>query len=290
MTITKALIAAAGWSTRFLPAVKSYAKHLVPILDKPSIQYLVEGLVSAGVTDICIVHRPGETTLKKHFSPDPELESFLQKTNKTHYTAELNKIIETTKFTFIEQGWDLPYGNATPILAASSWIGTDSFFYLYGDDLIVEDNTGEHVKNMLETYAKYQPLAMATCISTTPEQIMKCGSIKYKKGSQYPNQIETVIEKPPREQIFSEFAMVSPFILPAKILEIISSMPIQRGELWNTDAVNILSQQGPVLSQQATGHWTTTGDPTNWLLTNILFALRSPELKQKITDLLKDHT
>jgi len=144
--ITKALITAAGRGTRFLPAVKSYAKELVPILNKPQIQYLVEEAIAAGITEICIVHRPSDTSLKNYFTPDSELTDYLTKINKLDAIESLQKIWDSTKLIFIPQDPTLPYGNASPILAAKSFIGLNPFVFMFGDDLTVEKEIGRYLK------------------------------------------------------------------------------------------------------------------------------------------------
>ena len=135
MSVTKCVIAAAGRGTRFLPVVKSYPKELVPILSKPNIQYLIEEAIGAGITEIAIVHRLGENTLEKYFSPDSDLEKYLTDNNKLEYLDSLKNIWAKAKLTFIEQNPDLPYGTGSPLLSAKKFVGLDPFIYMYGDGL-----------------------------------------------------------------------------------------------------------------------------------------------------------
>ncbi len=284
MSIQKAVIAAAGWSTRFLPSVKTYAKHLVPVWDRPNIQYQVESCLANGITNICIVHRPGEDTIKKHFSPEPILEQFLQKVGKTHFTSNLNHIINSINFTFLEQSPTLPYGNATPFLVAKDFIGQDPFVYFYGDDLIVEPIIGNYLGQMLSKYQDQKTSAVVASLLVDQVQIQKLSSIKFRPD----HSVEAVIEKPSPEDIYSLNALVSPFVLPSKIVDITKSLPPVRNEIWCTDAINQLAKTDLVLSQEVKeGFWTTTGDPESWLLANISVAiLQRPELKSKIQSLL----
>lgn len=285
--VTKGLIAAAGWSTRFLPSVKTYAKHLVPVWDKPNIQYQVEAMLANGINQICIVHRPGEETIYKHFQADEILEEALAKTNKSHLTANLNQIISQAKFTFIPQLPTLPYGNATPILAAKDFLDTDPFVYFYGDDLIIEDKIGQFLGEMLATFEKYQPAVVAAVQPMDEIRIQKHATVKYKIGA-LPNQMETVLEKPTAQQIYSLDAMVSPFVMGPQITPLIENLPLDRGEIWATTAINMLAQTSVVLAQKVTsGQWATTGDPQNWLISNILMATRqNPELIAKLKELI----
>lgn len=285
--VTKGLIAAAGWSTRFLPSVKTYAKHLVPVWDKPNIQYQVEAMLANGINQICIVHRPGEETIYKHFQADEILEEALAKTNKSHLTADLNQIISQARFTFIPQSPTLPYGNATPILAAKDFLGQDPFVYFYGDDLIIEDKIGQFLGEMLATFEKYQPAVVAAVQPMDEIRIQKHATVKYKIGA-LPNQMETVLEKPTAQQIYSLDAMVSPFVMGPQITPLVENLPLDRGEIWATTAINMLAQTSVVLAQKVTnGLWATTGDPQNWLISNILVATRqNPELKAKLKELI----
>ncbi len=138
--ITKGVIAAAGWGTRFLPVTKAYPKELLAILNKPNIQYLVEEMIGAGIDQIMIVHRQDNNKLAEYFAKDKKLIEFLKKNNKESFLASLKNIWEKAKIDFIPQDPSLPYGNASPILSAKNFIGNDPFVYMFGDDIIAEEN------------------------------------------------------------------------------------------------------------------------------------------------------
>ncbi len=244
-------------------------------------------MLANGINQICIVHRPGEETIYKHFQADEILEEALAKTNKSHLTANLNQIISQAKFTFIPQLPTLPYGNATPILAAKDFLDTDPFVYFYGDDLIIEDKIGQFLGEMLATFEKYQPAVVAAVQPMDEIRIQKHATVKYKIGA-LPNQMETVLEKPTAQQIYSLDAMVSPFVMGPQITPLIENLPLDRGEIWATTAINMLAQTSVVLAQKVTsGQWATTGDPQNWLISNILMATRqNPELIAKLKELI----
>lgn len=280
--VTKAVIAVAGWSTRFLPAVKAYAKHLVPVLDKPQVQYIVEDLVHIGVTDICFVHRHGEKTIRQHFTPDPVLHDFLVKNNKLERLSGLQTIIQKCRFRFIPQPRHLPYGNGTPILAAKNFIGRDPFFYFYGDDLIIEDQRRAYLQEMQRTFEKYHPAAISACQKVTAAEIPRLSSVKY-RSTDIPFQMETVIEKPAPGTEPSLIAQVSPFLLTPQIITTLQTTAVARGELWLTDAINTMAHQDVVIGLPIThGHWATTGDPLNWLKVNIELALKNPQYSDEL--------
>jgi len=283
--VKKAVIAAGGWSTRFLPAVKAYAKPLVPILGKPVLQYLVEELLAAGVKQICIVHRHGEKTIRQHFQPDEELAEYLQKTGKQERLASLKKIWQQADIKLIPQPQRLPYGSATPILAAKNFIGSDPFVYLYGDDMILEPKTGDYVKHLIKTFEKYSPAVVAGCFKVSLKEIGRLSSVKYLKDKKYPHRIEAVIEKPTPKQVYSNVALIGRFVISPKIFKILAEQEVDRGELWLTNAVNTLARQDVAIAEPIKeGEWMTTGDPLNWLKANIRFGLADkeigPELKK----------
>lgn len=288
--IHKALIAAAGWSTRFLPAVKSYAKHLVPVLTKPQIQYIIEELIGAGITEIAIVHRHGEHTIKRYFEPDPELESYLKASGKEACLDSLKFIwSKVKKFKFIPQPRHLPYGNGVPIIAAQSFIGTDPFVYLWGDDLTIESTPGAFLSQMIATYQKYQPDGILAVQRVSREEISRYGSVSYAKNPKIPYQIDGIVEKPAPELAPSLFAQGGRFIVSPKIIPVLKGQQTTKGELWFTEAENTLVQQGAVLLALPYRHayWTTTGDPLNWLKANLTLALKDPAFSEPIRSFLK---
>lgn len=288
--IKKAVIAAAGTGTRFLPAVKSYPKELIPILSKPNIQYLVEEVVGAGIDQIAIVHRPGDSKIKKHFTPDAKLEKFLEKTNKSHYLDSLKHIWKKVKnFQFIPQYSRLPYGNASPVLAAKNFIGTDPFIYAYGDDLVLEKNPGKVLAGLISTFDKYQPDAVAAAAEFPWEDFNRYSSIKFKKGG-IPNQIEDVIEKPEsREKAYSNFNMGMRFAVSTKAFQVLEKQKISRGELWFTDTIRQLAKKGLVIAQPIkNAKWMTTGDPIRWLKVNIEMGLRDKKISKELRSFIKE--
>lgn len=287
--IKKGLIAAAGQGTRFLPVVKSYPKELVPILSKPNIQYLVEELIGAGVNEIAIVHRHGNSMFKRYFTPDSGLENYLKKAGKENLLDSLRQIWKKVKvFRFIPQSPRLPYGNATPILAAKGFIGSDSFVYLYGDDLILEKKAGGYLRYLIEVFEKYQPAIAAGAIKVPLEDIISLSSVKYAKDKKYPHRVERVVEKPLSAQIYSNVTLIGQFVVSGKIFPVLAKQKIARGELWFTDAVNTLAKQDVVIAEPVLrGKWMTTGDPLRWLKANIEFGLKDKNISQELKKFLR---
>lgn len=285
--ISKAVITAAGRGTRFLPVVKSYPKELVPILDKPNIQILVEEIIAAGIKNICIVHRPEENAIKSFFTPDLQLEEYLQKNNKMEFLQSLQKIWAEAKLEFIPQGNDLPYGNASPALAAKDFIGTDDFAYVLGDDLIVEQNPGQYLAKMIANFEQYHADASVATQEMPTEEMKRYGAVVPHTNPSVPNQISALLEKtdPPP----SNFAVLGRYIASNKIMDIIKTQGISKdNELWWADALNTLAKTGVVINEPITnGVWMTTGDPIRWLKANIVFALNDPQYKDDIAEFIK---
>jgi len=288
--ISKAVIAAAGRGTRFLPVVKSYPKELVPILSKPNIQYLIEEAIGAGITEIAIIHRLGENSIEKYFSPDSDLESYLTQNNKLEYLDSLKNIWSKTKLTFIAQPADLPYGNGSPVLAAKDFIGIDDFVYMFGDDLTVEPFPGQFLSKMINTFTQYQPASVIAVKDVGKEEISRYGSAQYIEDSNYPHRISAMLEKLPANQAPSTFGQGGRFIISNKIINILENQSTGLGnELWLTDAQNNMAKHDIVLTQAFEGEedWMTTGDPLRWLEANIAIALQNPQFKDDLIKFIK---
>lgn len=288
--ITKAIIAAAGRGTRFLPVVKAYPKELVPILSKPNIQYLIEEAIGAGITDIAIIIRSGETKIKNYFSPDENLEKYLTENNKIEYLDSLKAIWNKAKLTFIEQPLNLPYGTGSPLLTAKDFLGQDPFVYMYGDDLTVEPVPGQFLSRMIATFEKYQAAEVIAVKNVSPEEIHLYGSAQYINDPKYPNRISAMLEQRPADKAPSTFAQTGRFVITSKVFPILEQQGLSaNGELWFSDASNTLAKTDVVLTESFEDNedWLTTGDPLRWLKANITFALQDPNLKSDLLTFLK---
>jgi len=286
--VTKAIIAAAGYGTRFLPATKVQPKEMLPLLEKPIIQYLVEELVASGIQDIIIVTRAGQHTLEDHFDSSPALENVLEVNGKTHYLEIVRQIPRLAKFVYLRQTKDYPYGNGTPLLVASPLLSKDeAFVYLFGDDIVKSEVPA--TKQLVDVWQKYKPAAVLGVQKVDWAEIHKYASIKYKKDPKVPNQAEEILEKLPASEAPSNMAQDGRFILTWKVIEILKERKLGRGgELWLADALNTLAKKDVVIAQPIKGTWLTTGDPLSWLKTNIEFALEKEELRGELLKYLED--
>ena len=289
--INKGVIAAAGRGTRFLPATKGYPKELVPILQKPNIQYLVEELLGASVDQIAIIHRHGDNKIKRYFTPDPELEKYLKANKKENFLNSLRQIWEKSKvLKFIPQSPKLPYGSSSPILAAKSFIDKNPFIFMYGDDMVVENKPGTYLKSLIEIFGKYQAGIVAGASTVPWKEINRYSSVQYKKDKEgIPHQLAKVFEKLPRDKAPSNITLFGRFVVNPKIFSVLQKQKISHGELFFTDTVNILAQTNVVIAQPIkNGQWLTTGDPLRWLKANIVIGLKDMAIKKDLRAFLKN--
>lgn len=284
--ITKAVIAVAGYGTRFLPATKNQPKEMLPIIDEPIIQYLVEEAVASGIKEIILVTRAGQTLIEDHFDSHVELEHLLEKNGKKEALELIKKIPKMANFIYVRQKKHLPYGNATPLLAVANLIGPDEpFVYMFGDDLVKAKVPA--TKQLIDIYQKYAPAAVVAVQEMPWEEIHLYGSVKYKKGTNI-NQVEALIEKAKRQEAYSQMAVFGRFIFSPRVLEEIKKTPQGKdSELWVADMLNRLAKKNVVIASPIEGKWLTTGDPLHFLKATVEFALERPELGTDFKNYLK---
>jgi len=288
MKITKAIIAAAGYGTRFLPATKVQPKEMLPLLEKPIIQYLVEELVASGIKDIIIVTRAGQHALEDHFDSSPSLESMLEENGKDDYLKIIRQIPRLANFIYLRQTKDYPYGNGTPLLVAAPLLSkNEAFAYLFGDDVVKSKIPA--TKQLMRAWQKYRPAAVLGVQQVSSSEIHKYASIKYKKKAKIPNQAQEILEKLPANEAPSNMAQFGRFILTWKVIEVLKKRKLGKGgELWLADALNALAKKEVVIAQPIKGIWLTTGDPLSWLKTNIEFALEKKGFREELLGFLKE--
>jgi UTP--glucose-1-phosphate uridylyltransferase len=288
MTITTAVIAAAGLGTRFLPATKAVPKEMLPLLDRPILQHVVEEAVNSGISDIILVIRHGSHAVTDHFDSAPELERTLEAAGKWRYLEEVRRVSRLANFAFVRQGTDLPYGNGTPVLAASPFIGKDeTFAYMFGDDVIDANPPG--LRQVIDAYEHYRPAAAMAAYEVDWEETHLYGCIKLKGGTEAP-EIEDLIEKPEPGKAPSNLIQIGRFVCPYEIIDILDKRELGKGgELWMADAMMTLARRKRVVAQPLKGTWYTTGDPLRLLQTFIALALQDdrigPQLREYIRGL-----
>ncbi|MBT4349630.1 UTP--glucose-1-phosphate uridylyltransferase [bacterium] len=282
--VRKAIIAVAGSGTRLLPATKSMPKEMLPIVDKPIIQLVVEELVAGGIEDIILVTKWDKKPLEDHFDYSWALEHDLAESGKMAKLKEIRKISEMANFIYIRQKG--PYGNGTPVLSAASLVQDEPFMYVWGDDLVKSKTS--FAKQMIDDYNETGHLMIG--VQKVPRnQVDRYGivSIKDRKTMQ----LDGIIEKPSIKEAPSQLADFGRMILNQDIIEILKKTRLGKGnELWIVDAIrDYIKAGGEFYAKEVQdGEWLTTGDPWNLLKANLEYASDRKDLKTLLKRYLKN--
>lgn len=275
--IKKAIIAVAGSGTRLLPATKSMPKEMLPIVDKPVIQLVVEELVEAGIQDIIMVTKWDKKPLEDHFDRSWALENELEKAGKNKRLEEIIKISEAANFIYVRQKG--PYGNGTPVLSASTLVDDEPFVFVWGDDLVKSKIS--FTKQMVEDYEKYGKLMIG--VQKVPKEVVsRYGIVKLREGTR---EIEDIIEKPSIEEAPSQLADFGRMILDQEIINILKKTALGKdNELWIVDAIKSYVNNGGIFlaKEVEDGQWMTTGDALNYLKTTLAYAFDRKDIGDEL--------
>lgn len=285
--ITKVVIPAAGFGTRFLPQTKAMPKEMLPVVDKPVIQYVVEEAVASGIEDVIIVTGASKRPIEDHFdTPNAELVNNLRQGNKDHLLQELNKISEMANFIYIRQKG--PYGNGTPILSAESIIGNEPFAVMWGDEFIYAKPP--RLKQMIAAWQKYKGIMVSGVRIETKDHLSRYGIAELSPVGEHVFKIKRIVEKPLPDEAPSNLATHGAYILPPEIFPALRNLkPGKGGEIWLVDAINELSKQGvPVYACEIqNGKYYDTGNKLEYLKTVIEFALQHSEINGDFRQFLR---
>lgn len=284
--IRKGVITAAGKGTRFLPAVKTMPKEMLPIVDKPIIQYIVEEMVEAGIEDIIIVTKWDKRAVEDHFDISYELEGYLEEQGKREMLEKIKKISRMANFTYIRQKG--PYGTGTPCLNAKSLLGDEPFVLAYGDDLVKSRTS--FTKQLVERYHREGGGVICGCQQMPRDQLCKYGVFDFKKTAGDKLEIEGTVEKPSAADAPSDMVSFGRFVLTPEIPQILSTQPLgKNNELQLIEAIDTyIKHGGRAYAQPVTdGFWYTTGDPLNYLKAVLEYALSRPDINGQLKDYIK---
>lgn len=283
MKIKKAVITAAGFGTRMLPAAKAIPKEMLPILDKPAVQYIVEECVNAGITDILIILSRGKHVVEDHFDRSPELERRLLSSGKDGLYSEMVKIASMANISYVRQAEQLGLGHA--VLCAKGFVGNEPFAVLYGDDVIIGDDPA--IAQLCRAYDKYGK-GVAGIKEVSREDVMKYDSMKLTALEDGCFDISDMIEKPLPEQIFSNYSILGRCVLPPCIFGILESTPTGRnGELQLTDAMKTLANREGMIGVDFTGTRYDMGNKLSALEASIEAGLRCAETRDGLKAYIK---
>ncbi len=285
MKIRKAVIPAAGLGTRVLPATKSMPKEMFPIVDKPTIQYIVEEAVNAGITDILIITNRGKGLMEDHFDHSPELEAALEKSGKNEMLKEINAIADLANITFIRQKEMKGLGHA--VLKAKSFVGNEPFAVLFGDGVIYNEGTPA-IKQLIDAYGEYGEGVLG--VKKVPEEdIHKYGSLKVENIRDNIFKCTDMVEKPKtKEAVLSLYSITDRVVLPPSIFDILErTKPGVGCEIQLTDAMKEIANTVGMTAVEMEGKRFDMGNKFGVLQANIEVGLVHPETKEQLKDYIK---
>jgi UTP--glucose-1-phosphate uridylyltransferase len=282
--VTKAVIPAAGLGTRFLPVTKAVPKEMLPVVDRPSIQYVVEEAVAAGLTDILVITGRGKGPIEDHFDRAPELEAVLEADGKLDLLAEVRAPNEMAEVHYVRQGETKGLGHAIGV--ARHHVGDESFVVILGDDIMVDD--AALLRRMLEVHEREGGTVLAL-LEVPPEQISAYGSVAVEDVGDDVFRVHDLVEKPPADEAPSNLAVIGRYVFPPSIFDAIDRTPPGvNDEIQITDSIGVLLEKEPVHGVRFTEGRYDIGQKLDFLRANIELALVRDDLGSGVAALLRD--
>jgi UTP--glucose-1-phosphate uridylyltransferase len=280
----KVVIPAAGLGTRLLPATKAQPKEMLPVVDKPAIQYVVEEALESGIQDILIITGRGKRAIEDHFDKSVELEYILERSGKSEELKEIRRISDMGNIFYIRQKEQLGLGHA--VLCAKEHINEEPFAVMLGDDLIVNDKPC--IKQLLEVFERKKTSIIS--VEEVPlEKVHKYGIIKGKQIEENLYEIEDIIEKPSKEEAPSNIATIGRYVFTPRIFECLEKTgPGVGGEIQLTDAIKQLLSSEKVYAYKFSGRRYDIGSKLDWIKATVELSLKESELKESLTEFLRD--
>lgn len=285
--ITKVVIPAAGFGTRFLPQTKAMPKEMLPVVDKPVIQYVVEEAIDSGVDNIIIITGSNKRAIEDHFdAPSEDLVQNLIQGNKTELLKETKRISDMANFIYIRQKG--PYGNGTPVLTAEPAIEDEPFAVLWGDEFIY--SKPPRLAQMIKVYEKFGGVVISGVKIPNKEDLKRYGIADLTHVEDNVYKINKIVEKPEPDKAPSDIATHGGYIVPPEIFSALRRIkPGKGGEIWLPDAINLLKTEGiPIYTVIIeNGKYYDTGNKFEYLKTVIEFALEHKEINGEFKRFLK---
>ena len=282
MKVRKAIITAAGWGTRFLPITKTQPKEMLPLVDRPLIQYSVEEAINSGIEQIILITALGKGAIENYFDRSFELEYILGEKGENRMLKQIQELSNLVDICYIRQKEQLGLGHA--ILMAKDVIGEEPFAVLLPDDIV--DSRTPVLKQMLGVYEQYKASVIAV------ERIDKKDSVKYgviepRQISEHVHQILGLVEKPQPDKAPSDLGVVGRYILTPQIFDMLENTPPGKNrEIQITDAMQLLLKQQLIYACEFEGTRYDTGTPLTWLKATVAFALKHPDYGQEFKEYL----
>lgn len=283
-TVKKAIIPAAGLGTRFLPATKSQPKEMLPIVDKPTLQYIIEEAINSGIEEILIITGRNKKSIEDHFDKSVELELELQEKGKTEMLEMVQEISNMVNIHYIRQ--KEPKGLGHAIHCAKSFIGDEPFAVLLGDDIV--DSYTPCLKQLIDTYDEYKTSILGVQ-EVAKEDTNKYGILDCKYIEDRVYKVKDMIEKPNVEEAPSNIAILGRYIITPAIFEILENQaPGKGGEIQLTDALKTLASHEAIYAYNFEGRRYDVGDKLGFLEATIDFALKKENLKDGLMNYMKN--
>ncbi len=284
MKVRKAIIPAAGLGTRFLPATKAQPKEMLPIVDKPTIQYIIEEAIASGIEDILIITGRGKRAIEDHFDRSLELEEELRKKGQEELLAQVRQIANLVDIHYIRQKEAKGLGHA--IHCAKSFIGNEPFAVLLGDDIV--DSEVPCLKQMIDTYDEYRTSILGVQ-HVAMEDVSKYGIVAGKQVDDRIFKVKTLVEKPDKEQAPSNLAILGRYIInPAIFRYLENAQPGKNGEIQLTDSLCDLARVEPMYAYDFIGRRYDVGNKLGFLQATVEFALKREDLRIEFEAYLRD--
>ena len=282
--IRKAVIPAAGLGTRFLPATKAQPKEMLPIVDKPTLQYIIEECVASGIEEILIITGRNKKSIEDHFDKSIELEMELEKAGKKEMLEMVREISDMVNIHFIRQ--KEPRGLGHAILCAKTFIGNEPFAVLLGDDVVYNDDK-PCLKQLIDCYGEYKTSVLGVQ-TVEPENVNKYGIVNGIKIEDRVYKVKELVEKPSLEEAPSNIAILGRYIITPKIFEILeNTAPGKGNEIQLTDALLKLIEEEAIYAYDFEGRRYDVGDKLGFLQATIEYALRKEDIRNEFTEYLK---
>jgi len=284
MKVKKAVIPAAGYGTRLLPASKAIPKEMIPIVDRPTIQYVIEEAIEAGIEEVLIITSKNKQEIEDHFDRDLELEMVLKEKEKYDIKKEVDRISNMIDIHYVRQKEQKGLGHA--ISCAETFVGNDPFAVILGDDLVVSKKPA--IGQLMEVYEKKEAPILG--VQDVPEKdVDKYGIVKYKEKQGKSYLLEDMIEKPAVEEAPSNLAILGRYVITPDIFPIIENTPRGKGgEIQLTDALKTLSQKRNMYAHNFDGERYDVGNKMGFLRATVEFALNREEFAEEFEEYLKN--
>lgn len=284
MKVRKAIIPAAGLGTRFLPATKAQPKEMLPIVDKPTIQYIVEEAIDSGIEDILIITGKNKRSIEDHFDKSFELEEALREKGDTELLNLVQDISNLVNIHYIRQ--KEPKGLGHAIYCAKTFIGDEPFAVLLGDDIV--DSEKPCLKQLIEVFDEYKTTVLGVQ-TVNEDDVSKYGIVSCRNVDDRVYKVKDLVEKPDKKSAPSNIAILGRYIITPQIFQYLeTATPGKGGEIQLTDALKALMGSEAMYAYDFIGKRYDVGNKVGFLQANIEFALKRNELRDEVTNYLKD--